>query len=128
MIRSTTPKQRVFFDENPDESFEEILITYWQGGKIVLEKTKEDLTFNESVSVDGIELHEAWFRMTQKETKLFNASSSTPMNAVSNPVKVQVKVLTKDGIVLANEIKTIAGKDVLNDVLMGTEAEVEVEP
>ena len=128
MIRSTTPKQRFFFDENPDTSFDEILITYWQGGKIVLEKTKDDLTFAETVSADGIELHEGWFRMTQEETKMFNASVGTPMNKVSNPVKVQVKVLTKDGIVLANEIKTIAVKDVLNDCLMGDEAEEEVTP
>ena len=55
MKRSTTPKQSFFFEENPNTAYEEILITYWQGGKAVLEKTKEDLTFqeeNDKIRVD----------------------------------------------------------------------------
>jgi len=120
MIRSTTPKQSFFFEENPDTSFKEILITYMQNGKIVLEKSKEDLTFEETVESDGKEIHKAWFRMTQTETKMFSGDLD---KTKSKPVKVQVKVLTQDDLVFANEIKVIPVTGVLNDSLMGEEAE-----
>ena len=45
MIRATTPKHVFLFDADPSV-YSKILITYQQNGAIVLEKTKDDLTFD----------------------------------------------------------------------------------
>lgn len=103
MIRATTPTHRFIFDQNPD-LFEKILITYAQSGRIVLEKGKDDLTFEEQSE----EQYPAYVQLTQEETNLFRTS----------PVTVQVRVLTTGGEVLASEKKTIKVEDVLNDEVL----------
>ena len=122
MIRATTPKHTFIFENDPS-IYSRILITYAQGDKIVMEKEKDDLTIEEvTVEVpdndcstnDGettkTEWH-AWYRLTQDETKKFQA---TP----GNQVKVQVRVLTVAGEALASDKKTITVQDVLNDEVL----------
>ncbi len=103
MIRATTPTHRFIFDQNP-ELFERILITYAQNGRIVLEKEKEDLTFEEPTEGQ----YPAYVQLTQEETNLFKASTVT----------VQVRVLTTGGDVLASEKKSIGVENVLNDEVL----------
>lgn len=62
MYRATTPTQRFTFPRDLSE-FKTILVTYKQKGKIVMEKTKEDLT------IDG---NKASFVLTQEETNAFS--------------------------------------------------------
>lgn len=111
MIRATTPKQVFIFDINP-EIFSKILITYAQNDKIVLEKEKNDLTF-ETVLNDSEEIigYSAWFRMTQEETKKFVAGAG-------KLVSVQVRVLTTADEAMASDKKTFSVQDVLNDEVL----------
>lgn len=105
MIRATTPTHTFVFSIDPD-NFKTILITYSQGGVTVLEKGKDDLTFEQ----DG----ESWFasyRLTQEETKKFKARA----NAFAN---VQVRVLTYADEAMASDIMTVSVRDVLNDEVL----------
>lgn len=111
MIRATTPKQSFIFKQDP-ELFVKILITYAQGAEIVLEKTKDDLTFEHKVDeTSGEESWCAWFRMTQEEANLFQALST-------KKVYVQVRALTSDNEALASAMKLIFIHDVLNDEVL----------
>lgn len=111
MIRATTPKQSFIFKQDPS-AFVRILITYAQGTNIVLEKTKEDLTFEPSeLDKDGNEVWCAWFRMTQQEANRFQALST-------KKVYVQVRALTDDNEALASTMKLIFIYDVLNDEVL----------
>ena len=103
MIRATTPTHRFIFDQNP-ELFERILITYAQNGKIVLEKEKEDLTFEEPTEGQ----YPAHVQLTQEETKLFRVGQVT----------VQVRVLTSGEDALASEKTAIDVENVLNDEVL----------
>ena len=111
MIRATTPKQVFIFEIDP-ENFEKILISYAQNDRIVMEKTKNDLTF-ENILNDKEELigYSAWFRMTQEETKKFTAGAG-------KLVSVQVRVLTTANEALASDKKTFSVQDVLNDEVL----------
>lgn len=111
MIRATTPKHVFTFEQDPT-NFTKILITYAQNDKIVMEKGKEDLTFepvtNPSNKVIG---YAAWFRMTQEEANRFTAGPG-------KQVQVQVRVLTSGNEALASEKKTFSVQDVLNDEVL----------
>lgn len=111
MIRATTPKHSFIFETDPSE-FTRILVTYTQGDKIILEKEKDDLQI-ETVENPCTQETEwaAWYKMTQDETKLFDANSG-------KPVRVQVRVLTPGGDALASDKKTISIVDVLNDEVL----------
>lgn len=112
MYRATTPKQIFSFDVNPDETFKEILITYAQGGKTILEKHKEDLTFDEeSTETDCGEWWSCWFRMTQEESNLFSAEARAQC-------KIQVRVLTYADEVVAFPIESRPVQSVLNDEVL----------
>ena len=111
MIRATTPPQSFIFKQDP-ELFVRILITYAQGQDIVLEKNKEDLTFEHRVDEQsGDESWCAWFRMTQDEANRFQALST-------KKVYVQVRALTEDNEALASAMKLIFVHDVLNDEVL----------
>lgn len=111
MIRATTPKHSFLFTTDPSE-FTRILITYAQGGSIVLEKEKDDLTFEETTSpCTGEPVWAASYRLTQEETKKFLANSG-------KQVTVQVRVLTGSGEALASDKKSITVVDVLNDEVL----------
>lgn len=111
MIRATTPKHSFIFAEDPAQ-FEKILITYKQGGNIVLEKTQDDLTFEEQENpCSGETEHVAWYRLSQEETKLFSPTGG-------GTCQVQVRVLTPGGEALASDKKNISVQDVLNDEVL----------
>lgn len=111
MIRATTPRHSFIFDSDPSE-YQRILVTYVQGDSIVMEKTKEDLSFDiGSNPCTGENEWIAWYRLTQEETKKFQANPG-------KPVKVQIRVLTLAGESLASEKKSISVQDVLNDEVL----------
>ena len=112
MIRATTPVHyfRLSADYDPNE-FAEILISYSQGDKIVLEKKKEDMQFKPDT--DGYP--KGWFvyfRLSQEETKLFDAGVG------AKPIWVQMRVLTQDGEALACGKIRVHPSDVINDEVL----------
>ena len=111
MIRATTPTHTFFFDVDPEESFQKILITYAQNGKIVLEKNKEDLSFSSCESFDGKTVYIASLKLTQEETNLFTAK---PKGIVS----IQIRAITPDGDAIASYISDISVENVLNDEVL----------
>ena len=114
MFRATTPKQVFIFNINP-ALFSKILITYAQGDDIILEKTQDDLQFEErfNESCNRTE-YRAWFRMTQEEANEFNARST-------KKVYVQVRALTDDDEALASKIHQVYVNDVLDDEVLTNE-------
>lgn len=111
MIRATTPKHMFTFDVNPEETFSEILITYAQNGKIVLEKHKSDLTFETCDCFGGKTVYRAFVKLTQEETKLFSANPKGIVN-------IQVRAITENGDAIASDIMQISVQNVLNDEVL----------
>ena len=109
MYRATTPKHIFYFNVDPNETFSEILITYAQSGRIILEKHKSDLTFDDKPG--QYKKYGAWFRLTQEETKLFS-------DDYTQECQIQVRVRTNDGEVVAGPIQTVSVKAVLNDEVL----------
>ena len=110
MIRATTPKHTFVFEEDPENTFKTILITYSQNGQIILEKTKDDLEFT-SFTENNKELYSASYRLSQEETNKFE---SKPRNMID----IQIRVLTYEGEALASDKKSIQVQDVLNDEVL----------
>lgn len=110
MIRATTPKHIFVFEEDPENTFKTILITYSQNGQIILEKTKDNLEFTSFIE-NKKTLYSASYRLTQEETKKFE---SKPRNMID----VQIRVLTYSGEALASDKKSIQVQDVLNDEVL----------
>ncbi len=112
MIRATTPKHLFYFETDPSV-YARILITYQQNGSTVMEKTKDDLTIEEATAPcdETKTVYVAWFRLTQEETKMFQAGPG-------NQVTVQVRVLTTANEALASDKKTFSVQDVLNDEVL----------
>lgn len=98
MKRASTPKH--YFRLPIDASLvSKFLLTYSQNGKIVLEKTEENMTVE-----DGI-----WsVQLTQEETNLFKADYAN----------AQVRILTTDGVCLPSQIFRLNVGPVLNDEVM----------
>ena len=109
MYRATTPKHVFTFDVNPDEMFSQILITYVQNGKIILEKHKEDLTFGTGTGCDGKSVFTATATLTQEETKFFKENGI---------VSIQIRALTYDGEAVASDKMSISVQNVLNDEVL----------
>lgn len=65
----TTPKH-VFTFPVPAEELKKVIITYAQDDKIIFEKDKDDLTFDELP--EGATHSAGWLRLTQEETKEFD--------------------------------------------------------
>lgn len=111
MIRATTPKHIFIFETDPS-LFQKILISYAQGDKIVMEKTKDNLTMEPVMNAFGdLVGYSAWFRMTQEETKSF-------LGGAGKQVTVQVRVLTAANEALASDKKSFSVQDVLNDEVL----------
>ena len=111
MIRATTPIHTFMFEEDPS-GYERILITYAQGGSIIMEKEKQDLSFEVTQDILSNKFcYKAFYRLSQDETKKFRANTG-------GPVQVQVRVLTKNGEALASDKKSISVQDVLNDEVL----------
>ena len=101
MIRATTPKHIFTFPETVDPfSCRQILITYKQNGRIVLELQKSDLEINGQI---------VSYALSQEQTRSFS-----PHHKAS----VQVRVLTPEGSALASEIEEIEIRNVLNDEVL----------
>ena len=99
MIRATTPTH-TFNIPFASEIISDILVTYKQGEKIVLEKRKADLTNS------GTE----WsYRLTQSETASFTAGEA---------VLIQIRVTTLGGEAVASDIYKLAVNQVLNDEVL----------
>ena len=109
MRRATTPTHTFYFEDNPEEEFDQILITYVQNSRILLEKTKADLEFEEVTEKDGKTVYPASVQLTQEETRRFSSSI---------PVSVQVRALTYGKDAVASEIMALNVKDVLNSEVL----------
>lgn len=111
MIRVTTPKHTFTFGTtNPETEYKTILITYAQNGENVLEKGKDDLTFD-TETVGGETTYVGWFRLTQEETKGFSAKPGAT-------VTIQVRALTQADEALASDKWSVRVTDVLNDEVL----------
>ena len=101
MIRTTTPTHILKFPFDPADC-DEILVTYKQNDRIVVEREKPDVTINS-------EEHTIEYTLTQQETKSFSALGI---------VYLQVKCRQNE-TVMASDMKTLKVEQVLNDDLMG---------
>lgn len=99
MIRGTTPTHifRIPFDTG---QLKEIRISYAQDDKVLVEKTTSDC----SLSDDKITA-----TLSQEDTLKFSHRKA---------VEVQLKVLTTDGCVLANNVIRVSAEEVLNDEVL----------
>lgn len=98
MRRATTPTHTFTFPESvPVDGLSEILITYSQDKKTILEKRKSDLVLS-------AEDNTASYTLTQEETKKF-----APEKAL-----IQVRVKGDNGTVLASQMLWLDVKPVLN--------------
>ena len=99
MRRLTTPthKFELGFDT---ELIRSIRITYAQGGRNILKKEKSDCVF---------EGENVLLRLTQDETRRFSSSGG---------VKIQIRIITKDGEALASDIFEEPVDDVLDNEVM----------
>ena len=105
MFVATTPKHTFTFPVSPEE-FKRILITYTQNGKTVLEKTEQDLTFEEIIDGNRI-IYAAWLALTQEETKKFDPALEK--------FTVQVRALSNHGEAIAGGKHVFSVESVLND-------------
>lgn len=103
MIRVTTPRHTFTFPTDAS-LYSKILVTYSQQGKTILEKTEADMAFEN----DG-DIHKAYYRLSQEETKAFVPKID---------VKIQVRVKTAEGTVMASEEILMRVKDVLDDEIL----------
>lgn len=99
MIRGTTPTH-VFQLPIDAGTLKEVRITYKQHSKVVLEKTEADVT------MEGRTIS---FVLTQEESMRFESGVT---------VKLQVKVLTVNGTVLASPIREFTVEDILNSEVL----------
>lgn len=98
MRRATTPTHTFTFPESvPVDGLAEVLITYSQDKKTILEKRMSDLT----LSVGG---NTASYTLTQEETNKF-----APEKAL-----IQVRAKGENGTVLASQMLWLDVKPVLN--------------
>lgn len=99
MYRASTPIHRLRFRIAP-ENIADILLTYTQNDKIILEKTKGDMTNEGNV----------WsVTLTQEETNLFKGDDYASL---------QVRYLGTDGQSFPTRKFQIYVKDVSNDKVM----------
>ena len=121
MIRATTPTHSFVFPAgyNAPEKLSRILITYAQGGTVLLEKEKSDLTFTTEGEGDLL-AYVGNVTLTQEETALFKRHQFG-LNA--EPVLVQLRALDTEGAAFASKIECIPLSDVLNDEELTAETE-----
>lgn len=114
MFRATTPVHEFVFYEDP-ANYVKILVTYTQKKRIILEKTKDDLSFETFTPGDGKPTqYIASLELSQEETKMFHTYDGTL-------VEVQVRVLDNEGHAYASEKQPVQLKDVFNDEVLTNE-------
>lgn len=100
MIRATTPTHVFTFPSGMSTAdMSEILLTYSQGGKPVIEKNKSDLT---------IQPNKVSIRLTQEEVNMFDAGV----------VQIQMRAKNMSGDVMASQIFKVKVKQVLNEEIL----------
>lgn len=108
MFRATTPVHEFIFYDDPT-NYVKILITYTQKNRIILEKTKDDLSFETIASSDGTSTqYVASLQLSQDETKMFHTYDGST-------IEVQIRVLDNEGNAFASEKQPVQLKDVFND-------------
>lgn len=100
MIRITTPQHIFTFPQDP-RGYAAIRITYKQCGKIILQKTEEDMIFSD--------YNTGYYILTQEETMEFKPAYD---------VQIQAHVKTLGGSVFASEIMFVSVSDVLDNEVM----------
>jgi len=114
MYRGTTPTHKFCFGTVNPNNYKEILVTYVQDERIVMEKHKQDLviTSEEIPSNEETVIHyHAELQLTQEEA---NAFSAQPGSNVS----IQLRAIDNEGNVLASNKMKVTVLDVLNDEVL----------
>lgn len=106
--RASTPLQIIRFKNDPETTYSKLLVTYSQGGKIVLEKTKDDMIFSTKTIGDET-IYIGSYYLSQEETNMF---------AAGVPVNIQMRMLTPSGHSLPTIKKSVSVAEVLNDEVM----------
>ena len=97
MQRGTTPTHNFTFGESLNGAkFDKIFVTYKQGEKVIVDKSAEDIEVTENSFV---------VKLTQAETLLFSPGL----------VRIQIRVKTADGNVLASNVITVPASEILKD-------------
>ena len=102
MIRGTTPTH--VFSKLPilASEIQEIWITYLQGGKPVLTKEKDSVTFEDNIQEQTCT---ATVKLTQDETLAFTSGQAS----------VQVRILLTDDTALASDEVPLTVKRIIHD-------------
>ena len=99
MFRATTPTH-IFALPFDTSTLQEVRVTYVQNKEIILTKTEADCT------LDGAEIK---IRLTQEETLLFEGERR---------VEIQLRILTKDGQVMASDIMKVWANSCLDEEIL----------
>lgn len=98
MFRFSTPRHKFKLPDGVDPtSIEKLFITYKQSGKTIVEKTKDEVTFESGKAV---------WRLTQEETGRFRPRV---------PAKIQMRILFENGNSFPSYEVEIEVKDVLKE-------------
>ena len=111
LFRASTLKQDFYFDIDPDETFKAIQISYAQNDVVLIQKTKDDLTFMESTDDNEEPVFVATLTLSQEETSRFSLKNS-------RYVYLQVRALTYGGEAIAFDKIQLLLKDVLDDKVL----------
>lgn len=109
--RATTPKHTFKFTDDPETNYKSILISYAQNGQIILEKTKEDLTFATVKDDDQVTIlyFTGTLQLSQEDTNLFVADAD---------VTIQIRALNDSNDVFVSNTIILSVNDVLNDEVL----------
>ena len=108
MIRGTTPTHTFTFGALNPAYLKVMNVYYAQQGVEVLSKSKEDFTFEEQETEEGI-VYSASVTLTQQDTLSFKPK---------NCVKIQLRALTADDRALATKEYEVPVNDVINDEVL----------
>ena len=111
MRRATTPVHSFTFPIDP-ENISKLLLTYAQHGEIVLNKTKEDFSFEGNVGT---------VTLTQEETNLFDDTPDCGefISGTNSPmVEIQLRGLTTNNQAIATDIWRVPLRKILNDEVL----------
>lgn len=108
MRQATTPTHYFTFPVDP-QTLQKILVTYAQGGTIILNKTQDDFTWVEDT-------YTGYITLTQEETNQFSTATNTCQQIT--PIEIQVRAVTEDGSVVATDKWRVPIYGVLNNEVL----------
>lgn len=114
MYRGTTPTHKFCFGTTNPNDFKEILVTYTQDDKIIMEKHKQDLVITSEEIPSGEETvthYHATIKLTQEEANLFDGNRG-------KPVYIQLRAIDYYANVLASNKMQVSVLDVLDDEVL----------